>query len=81
MQITFDTNERFSGSIARIGDKFGFIRPDDGRFPELYFHRSVCDMVDFESLEIGTRLRFGIRNSKSHIGKLVAGRISYETKN
>jgi len=80
MQITFDTNTRFSGSVSRIGDKFGFIKPDDSRFPELFFHRDICDMVEFDSLRVGDRVRFGIRNSKSHPDKLCAGRVAYEVK-
>jgi cold shock CspA family protein len=74
-----DLNGRFAGAIIKIGPKFGFLKPDESN-AEVFFHPDLCDGIDFGNLKVGDRLRFQIKESKRHPGKLCAGRITREPK-
>ncbi len=50
----------FKGTIKRIMRErgFGFILAEDGR--EIFFHRSELQNVDFDKLQEGDHLEFGV---------------------
>jgi len=70
---------RFSGTIVRIVADYGFLQLDN-MFMTVFLHKNVCEIISFASLRVGDRLRFSVRLSKTYPGKLVAGRITRETK-
>jgi cold shock CspA family protein len=71
---------RFSGCITRLGAEYGFIRLDNLTV-DVFFHQQICDeVVPFATLREGDRLRFNVKESKTHPGKWVAGRLSREMK-
>jgi len=79
MSTSFDLGGRFSGAVVKVFRNFAFVQPD-GSGVEVFIHRGICEDLNFDSLVIGDRLRFCLKESKSHPGKLCAGRIAYETK-
>jgi cold shock CspA family protein len=80
MLLSRPPHSRFTGCITRIGPAFGFIRLDNLDV-DVFFHKNICDeVVPFDTLTVGQRLRFNVLESKHHPGKLVAGRISREEK-
>jgi cold shock CspA family protein len=71
---------RFAGPLVRKVDTFGFIRLD-GTTLDIFLHRDICDeIVPFDSLRVGDRLRFQIKRSKRYPGKLCASRVTREEK-
>jgi cold shock CspA family protein len=78
MATAFD-RERYSGAVTSIGRNFAFVELDGGKVP-VFVHRAICEDLNFDNLVVGDRLRFCLRESKSHPGKLCAGRIAYEVK-
>ena len=71
---------RFSGVLARKFEKYGFIKLDDVS-TEIFVAAPIAEeTLSWEALNVGTRLRFCLRESTHHKGKLVAGRVARETK-
>jgi cold shock CspA family protein len=70
---------RFSGTVKTHGKEFGYISLDDSN-TDVWFHREVCDegIATYDSIAVGDRLNFSIKESVNHPGELAAGRITRE---
>jgi hypothetical protein len=78
--ITKPPHFRFSGCVTRIGPEFAFLRLDN-LLVDVFLHRRICDeTVPFDTLNVGDRLRFGLKPSTMLSGKFVASRPARETK-
>jgi hypothetical protein len=71
---------RFAGRVTRIGPDYGFVLLDDTTL-DVFIHRDICgETVPWNTVKVGDRLRFGVKESKLQPGKLVAGHVTRETK-
>jgi cold shock CspA family protein len=78
LEVTqMETLGRFSGTVKRVGPKFGYITMDDSK-TDVWFHRDICEDIDFDNIAVGDRLTFQIVESKTYAGQLAAGRITRE---
>jgi cold shock CspA family protein len=68
---------RFTGTVKRVGPEFGYITLDDSN-TDVWFHRDICEEIDFDGIAVGDRLNFQIKESVDYPGQLSAGRISHE---
>jgi hypothetical protein len=71
---------RFAGRVTRIGPEYGFIRMDDADL-DLFMHRDIVgEVIPWETLRPGDRLRFNVKESATRPGMYVASRVSREEK-
>ena len=68
----------FTGTVKRIMREkgFGFISATDGR--EVFFHRSEVQNVEFDKLQEGDRLEFGVTKGKKGPQAIEIKKVSQE---
>ncbi len=68
----------FTGTVKRIMREkgFGFISATDGR--EVFFHRSEVQNVEFDTLQEGDHLEFGVTKGKKGPQAIEIKKVSQE---
>ncbi len=68
----------FTGTVKRIMREkgFGFISATDGR--EVFFHRSEVQNVEFDKLQEGDHLEFGVTKGKKGPQAIEIKKVSQE---